>query len=153
MKKMLPAMLAIALAGCAQTVAQTQPQPQAAEEVTVILSGAQESPPVRTAAAGHATIVVDADGKVSGVVIAPTLPDATVAIEDDADPAVPVVVVLKPVAPGRWEVPAGTRLTAAQMKHYEAGRLAANVRTRAHPKGELRAQLQGKTHTRSMGNR
>lgn len=149
MKKMIPAMLAIALAGYAQAA----PQPQAAEEVTVILSGAPASPPVQTAAAGKATIVVDADGKVSGVVIAPTLPEAVVAIEDDADPAVPVVVVLKPVAPGRWEVPAGTRLSAAQMKHYEAGRLAANVRTSAHPKGELRAQLQGKTRTRSMGNR
>jgi hypothetical protein len=148
MKKMLPAMLAIALAACAQT----GPQPQAMEEVTVILSGAQESPPVQTSAAGEALIVVDEDGKVSGVVTAPTLPDASVAIEDDADAAVPVVVMLTPVAPGRWEVPAGTGLTGAQMQHYKAGRLAANVRTRAHPKGELRAQLQG-TSTRAMGSR
>jgi hypothetical protein len=149
MKKMLPAMLAIALAGCAQT----GPQPQAVEEVTVILSGAQESPPVQTSAAGQAMIVVDEDGMVSGVVTAPTLPDAVVAIEDDADAAVPVVVMLTPAAPGRWEVPAGTRLTSTQMQHYKAGRLAANVRTRGHPKGELRAQLQGKTRARSMGSR
>lgn len=60
-----------------------------------------------------------------------------------------VVVVLTPVAPSRWEMPAGTRLTGAQMQHYKAGRVAANVRTRVHPKGELRAQLQGKTRTRS----
>lgn len=151
MKKMLPAMLAIALAGCAQTA--PQPQAAVAEEVTVILSGAQVSPPVQTAAAGEAAIVVDEDGNMSGVVTAPTLPDAIVAIEDDADAAVPVVVLLTQVAPGRWQVPAGTRLTGAQMEHYEAGRLAANVRTRGHPKGEMRAQLQGKTRTRSMGNR
>jgi hypothetical protein len=149
MKEMPFAMLAIALAGCAQTV----PQPRAAEEVTVILSGAQESPLVQTAAAGQATIVVDEDGKVSGVVTAPSLPDAIAAIEDDADAAVPVVVVLTPVAPGRWQVPAGTRLTGAQMEHYEAGRLAANVRTRGHPEGEPRAPLQGETRNQSMGNR
>ncbi|HSC47791.1 MAG TPA: hypothetical protein VLG68_06880 [Gammaproteobacteria bacterium] len=53
--------------------------------------------------------MIDEDGKVSGVVFAPTLPDATVAIDDDADTAVPVVVMLTPVAPGRWQVPAGTR--------------------------------------------
>jgi hypothetical protein len=149
MKKTLPAMLAIALVGCAQTV----PQPQAAEEVMVILSGAQLSPPVQTAAAGQATILVDEDGNVSGVVTAPTLPDATVVIEDDADAEVPMVVMLTPVAPGRWQVPAGTRLTGPQMEHYEAGRLAASVRTRGNPKGELRAQLHGKNRTRSMGNR
>jgi hypothetical protein len=149
MKKMLPAMLAIALAGCAQTV----PQPQGVEEVMVILSGAQVSPPVQTTAAGQAMIVVDEDGNVSGVVTAPTLPDATVAIEDDADAAVPMVVMLTPVAPGRWQVPAGIRLTGAQMEHYKAGRLAANVRTGGNPKGELRAQLHGKTRTRPMGNR
>lgn len=149
MKKMLPAMLAIALAGCAQT----RPEPQAVEDVTVILSGEQVSPPVQTSAAGQAAILVDEDGQVSGVVTAPTLPDAIVAIDDDdaADVAVPVVL-LTPVAPGRWEVPADTRLTGTQMQHYKAGRLAANVRTRAHPKGELRAQLQGRTRSRPMGN-
>ena len=141
MKEMLPAMLAIALAGCAQTV----PQTQAGEEVALILSSAQESPPVQTAAAGQA--------RVSGVVIAPTLPDSTVAIEDDADAAVPVVVMLTQVAPGSWQVPAGTRLTGAQMEHYKAGRLAANVRAPGHPKGNLRVQLQGKTPTRSVSNR
>jgi hypothetical protein len=149
MKKMIPAMLAIALAACAQT----GPQLEAVEDVTVILSGAQVSPPVQTSAEGQATIAVDEDGQVTGVVTALTLPDAVVAIEDDADAAVPVVVVLAPVAPGRWQVPAGTRLTRAQMQHYKAGHLAASVRTRGHPKGELRAQLQGKTRTRSMGNR
>lgn len=107
-------------------------------------------------AAGQATIVVDEDRNVSGVVAVPTLPDGIVAIEDDAAVPVPVVVVvvLTPVAPGRWQVPAGARITGAQMEHYEAGRLAANVPTRGHLKGKLRTQLQSKTRTRSsMGNR
>jgi hypothetical protein len=132
--------LALALAACAH-----EPQP----EVAVVLSGAMEAPPVQTTATGEAVIVVDDDGTVSGVVLAPNIPGATVAIEDDAaDAATPVVVMLVPAGEGRWQVPAGTRLTAAQMAHYKGGKLAANVRSRAHPKGEVRAHLRGNTRSK-----
>jgi hypothetical protein len=143
--KTLPLAVAAALLACAQ------PQP-AVPEVAVVLSGATQSPPVQTAATGRALIVVDEDGAVSGVVMAPGIPEATAVLEDEApDAAVPVVVALVPVADGRWEVPAGTRLTSAQLDHYKAGKLSANVRSKAHPKGEVRARLAGKTRPKAGG--
>jgi hypothetical protein len=150
----------MALAACAQTepvpvsapvsVPTPVPVPVPAPDVPVVLSGDMESPPVQTAATGRALIIVNEDGTVSGVVEAPDIADATVVIEDDAaDVAVPVVVTLVPVAHGRWEVPAGTLLTPAQIDHYKSGKLSANVRSKAHPKGEIRAPLQGNARAKA----
>jgi CBS domain-containing protein len=117
-----------------------------ATDGSVVLSGKMEVPPVQTAAAGRALIVVNDDGTVSGVIEAPDLVDAIAVIEDDAaGDAGPVVITLVPLADGRWQVPAGTQLTPAQVEHYKSGQFHANVRTKAHPKGEVRGQLQSKT--------
>jgi hypothetical protein len=148
----------IALAACAQTETMPDPVPARtpvpvpvpAPDVPVVLSGEMESPPVHTAASGRALIIVNEDGTVSGVVEALDMADAIVVIEDDtADVAVPLVVTLVPVAQGRWEVPAGTYLTPLQIDHYKSGKLSANIRSKAHPKGEIRAPLQGKTRAKA----
>ncbi|VTU16465.1 CHRD domain protein [Variovorax sp. RA8] len=142
MMKILPLVVALALAACAQTDTSTSSMDTA--DVPAILTGAMEVPPVQTTSTGRALILVADDGTVSGIVEAPGMDGATALIEDDADAAVPVVVMLMPVADGRWEVPANTRLTPAQMSHHKAGKLHANVRSKAHPKGEVRAQLKSK---------
>jgi len=134
--------LALAVAACAQT----QPDP----ELLVILTGEAVVPPVQTSATGKALILVDENGTVTGVVEVPGMADASAMIEDEADSAISVVVTLVPVAEGRWQVPPGTRLTSAQRDHYNSGKLYANVRSKAHPKGEVRAQLKG-TSTSKMG--
>ena len=62
---------------------------------------------------------------------------------------------VKPVlihADGRWEVPSGSRLTPAQVSHYKSGKLSANVRSKTHPNGEVRAQLQGETRASARGD-
>jgi hypothetical protein len=150
--KILPLALMIALAGCATREPAPEPVAVAIVESStggehpIVLSGAMESPPVQTGATGWALILVNEDGTISGVIEAPGIADATAAIEDEtADAAAPVVVMLVPVGDGRWEVPRGTRLTSAQMARYKSGKLSANVRSKAHPKGEVRAQLRGQT--------
>ena len=76
---------------------------------------------------------------------------ALAAIEDDASDAdAATVVLLVPAGDGRRQVPSGTRLSAKQQAQYKAGKLYANVRTEAHPKGEVRAQLRDKSRARSM---
>jgi hypothetical protein len=140
--KTISLVVALALAACAQTDTRTSSMDTA--DAPAILTGAMEVPPVQTASTGRALILVADDGTVSGIVEAPGMDGATALIEDDADAAVPVVVMLVPVADGRWEVPADTRLTPAQISHHKAGKLHANVRSKAHPKGEVRAQLNSK---------
>jgi hypothetical protein len=144
--KILPLVVALALTACAQT----NPSIGSADtgDVPVVLTGAVEVPEVQTMATGRALILVNDDGTTSGIVEAPGMDGATAAIDDDADDAAtPVVVMLVPMTDSRWQVPSGTRLTPAQMSHYKSGKLYANVRSKAHPKGEVRGQLKGKTDT------
>jgi len=154
---------AVALVACAQTQPQPQPESMAGQAATptfaeapdmvVILTGDLASPPVSTAATGRALILVNDDGTIAGVIEAPPgMVGSSAAIEDDdADADGTLVVMLVPAGDGRWQVPAGTRLTPKQNAHYKSGKLYANVRSKAHPKGEMRAQLQqGKSRTKAM---
>lgn len=161
MKKTSLILASLALAACAHTdtpdstTAMAAPPPSAAPEapspdMVVVLTGDGESPPVSTASSGRAFIVVDDDGLVHGVVEVPEMTGSTVALEDDApDADAATVVLLVPAGDGRWQVPSGTRLSSKQQTHYKAGNLYANVRTKAHPKGEVRAQLRDKSRARS----
>jgi hypothetical protein len=106
------------------------------------LTGANEVPAVSTTASGSGRITVAADGAVSGSVkttgIAATMAHIHVGA---AGKNGPVIVPLSKGADGSWTVPAGAKLTAEQMKSYQAGELYVNVHSDAHKGGEIRAQL------------
>ncbi|MFZ2651237.1 MAG: CHRD domain-containing protein, partial [Burkholderiaceae bacterium] len=53
----------------------------------------------------------------------------------------PVVVPLAKGAQGVWSVAPGAKLTAEQLKSYQAGELYVNVHSAANKGGEIRAQL------------
>lgn len=106
------------------------------------LTGANEVPPVTTAASGVGTISVADDGSVSGSVkvtgAAATMAHVHVGA---AGKNGPVIIPLVQTTSGVWSVPAGSKLNAEQLKSYKAGELYVNVHSEANKGGEIRAQL------------
>jgi hypothetical protein len=114
----------------------------AATDVKVHLIGAEETPPVTTAATGDGTIMIAADKSVSGTIKTAGI-DGTVAHIHLGAPGVagPPIITLSKGAGGMWSVPAGSKLTDEQYASFKAGNLYVNVHSAAHPPGEIRAQL------------
>jgi len=113
-----------------------------AVDVKVSLSGAEETPPVTTAASGSGTISIGADKSVSGT-IKTTGIDGTAAHIHVGAPGQsgPPIITLEQSTPGLWKVPAGAKLTADQYASFKAGNLYVNVHSAEHKPGEIRAQL------------
>jgi hypothetical protein len=106
------------------------------------LTGAQEVPPVTTAATGTTNIQVTADGMVSGSVTTAGVMSTMAHIHlAPAGQNGPVIVPLTKNGDNGYTVPAGAKLTAAQLEAYKMGSLYVNVHSAAHKGGEIRAQL------------
>lgn len=114
----------------------------------VALSGAQEVPPVSTAATGSATFVVDlATGAVSGSVTFANLSSNSTGAHIHQGAAGTNGGVIVPLAGGEnrttgvYTVPAGSTYTAAQIAALKTNGLYVNVHTTVHPGGEIRGQI------------
>lgn len=114
----------------------------AAREVTVALIGKDEVPPVMTKAKGDGKFDIGDDGSISGTVTTTDV-DATMAHihEAPAGKNGRVIVKLEKVDEHTFKVPAGTKLTAAQLKAFNEGHLYVNVHSPKHKSGEIRGQL------------
>ena len=113
-----------------------------ATTVHVRLTGAQEVPPVKTAATGEAVISVMPDHKVSGAVVTHGIKAFMAHIHEAAAGANgPVIIVLRHSAAHTWRVPPGAKLTGAQYRAFLAGDLYLNVHSKRHPAGEIRGQI------------
>ena len=110
-------------------------------DVKVALSGANEVPPVKTSAAGSGTITIADDGAVSGSVSATGVAGTAAHIHEGAAGANGPVIVPLTKDGDSYKVPAGAKLTSAQMASFKAGNLYVNVHSAANPNGEVRAQL------------
>lgn len=111
-------------------------------DIKVTLSGANEVPPVTTAAAGSGTVTVGMDGAVSGGVSTSGIAATAAHIhEAAAGKNGPVVVPMTKSGDNMWVIGAGAKLTEAQMASLKAGNLYVNVHSAANPGGELRGQL------------
>ncbi|TMH79070.1 MAG: CHRD domain-containing protein [Betaproteobacteria bacterium] len=109
--------------------------------LNVALSGANEVPPVKTAAAGKGTITVGDDGSVSGSVTTTGVQGLAAHIHTGAaDKNGPVIIPLTKDG-DTYKVPAGAKLTPDQMKAFKAGELYVNVHSADNKGGEIRAQL------------
>jgi hypothetical protein len=124
--------------------------PSMAEPLSVTLTGAQEVPPVRTLATATRSITVLAEGTVTGAVATIGIEGTMTHIREGAiGVSGPVVVTLEKSSATRRSVPAGTKLTDAQLQSYKSGNLYVNVHSAAHKSGKIRLQLMptaGVTH-------
>ena len=110
-------------------------------DVKVALSGANEVPPVKTSASGSGTITIADDGAVSGSVTATGVAGTAAHIHEGAAGANGPVIVPLTKDGDSYKVPAGAKLTSAQLASFKAGNLYVNVHSAANPNGEIRAQL------------
>jgi hypothetical protein len=113
-----------------------------AADVKVHLVGAEETPPVVTAAAGDGTITVGSDKSVIGSLKTTGLEGIAAHIHSGAmGQSGPPIITLVKGSDGTWSVPSGSKLTDDQYAAFKAGNLYVNVHSADHKAGEIRGQL------------
>ncbi len=135
MKKLSLLLAAFSLAACAGMAS-------GGKAVNVTLSGDQEVPPVSVPGTGSGTIKVADDGSVSGSVTTTGVQGIMAHIHQGAKGKNGPVIIPLQKNGDTYTVPAGAKLTAAQLEAFKAGDLYVNVHTPAHKGGEVRAQLE-----------
>ena len=114
-----------------------------AKDVNVSLTGAEETPPVSTSAAGAGTFSIDKDNVVTGSVKTTGIEGtaAHIHLGEVGKSGPPVITLTKGAAAGEWVVPAGSKLTPEQYDSFKAGNLYVNVHSATYKPGEIRGQL------------
>jgi CHRD domain-containing protein len=131
-KKAVSAAAVLALVACAT---------MAGKHVNVTLSGAEEVPPVSTAARGSGSFTIGDDGAVSGSVTTSGVQGTMAHIHMAAKGQNGGVIVPLTKSGDTYSAPAGAKLNEAQMAAFKAGNLYVNVHSAANKGGEVRGQL------------
>ena len=107
------------------------------------MNAAQEVPANASTATGTGTLVIDPATRAASGGITLTGVTATAAHIHIGATGVngPVIVPLTNAGSGVWSVPAGTVLTAEQLKAFKQGNLYYNAHSVAFPGGEIRGQI------------
>lgn len=113
-----------------------------AKDVKVTLTGAEETPPVTTAATGAGKISIAKDHTVTGAIKTTGIEGVAAHIHVGAPgQSGPPIITLTKGADGTWTVPDGSKLTDEQFASFTSGNLYVNVHSADHKSGEIRAQL------------
>jgi hypothetical protein len=113
-----------------------------AKDVKVTLTGAEETPPVTTAATGAGKISIAKDHTVSGSIKTTGIDGVAAHIHVGAPgQSGPPIITLTKGADGTWIVPDGSKLSDDQFASFSSGNLYVNVHSADHKSGEIRAQL------------
>ena len=132
LKKAVSAFAVLALVACAT---------MAGKKVNVTLSGAEEVPPVSTAARGSGSFTIGDDGAVSGSVTTSGVQGTMAHIHMAAKGQNGGVIAPLTKSGDMYCAPAGAKLNDAQMAAFKAGNLYVNVHSAANKGGEVRGQL------------
>ena len=133
--------VAIALAGCADMQSKMPDWMPGSGAVSVSLSGAEEVPPVKTSATGSGSFRLAEDGTISGSVTTKDVAGTAAHIHLGAKGKNGPVIVPLTKNGDTYSVPAGRKLTEAQVKAFKQGELYVNVHSARHRGGEVRAQI------------
>lgn len=131
----------LALAGCATVQDKMPDWMPGSGAIKVSLTGAEEVPPVNTQASGSGSFRVGSDGTISGSVTTKGVQGTMAHIHQGAKGANGPVIVPLAQSGDTYSVPAGRKLTEAQMQALKAGNLYVNVHSDRYKGGEVRAQL------------
>ena len=109
------------------------------------LTGANEVPPVDTAATGKGMVSVGSDCSVKAHIMVSGMTATAAHIHQGAAGANgPVIVPFTKSGDNEFVAPDGAKLNEAQCAAYRAGNTYVNVHSAKFPPGEVRAQLSGK---------
>jgi hypothetical protein len=138
---LLAAAAALALAACANVRDKMPDWMPGSGAVSANLTGAEEVPPVSTSGSGSGSFRVAEDGTITGSVTTKGVPGTMAHIHLGAKGKNGPVIVPLTKSGDTYSVPAGRKLSDAQMKAFKAGETYVNVHTAKNKGGEVRAQL------------
>jgi hypothetical protein len=145
-RKGLAAALATAaltlVAGCAEMQSKMPDWMPGSGAINVTLSGAEEVPPAKTEGSGSGSFRVAEDRTISGSVTTKGVAGTAAHIHQGAKGKNGPVIVPLTKNGDTYSVPAGRKLTEAQITALKEGNLYVNVHSNKYKGGEVRAQLQ-----------
>jgi hypothetical protein len=141
LKAFLAAFAVFALGACSTYKDKAPSWMPGSSAVSVKLSGSEEVPPVNAAGSGSGSLRLAEDGTVTGSVTTTGVQGTMAHIHQGAKGANGPVIVPLDKKGDTYSVPAGRKLTAAQMQAWKNGQLYVNVHTNANKGGEVRGQI------------
>ena len=132
---------AVALAGCSTYQSVVPDWMPGSGAIGVKLTGAEEVPPLSVTGSGSGSFRVAEDGTVTGSVTTKDVQGTMAHIHQGAKGQNGPVIVPLDKNGDTYSVPAGRKLTAAQLEQLKAGNLYVNVHTAKNKGGEVRGQL------------
>ena len=140
--KLLLAIAAATLAACSTYQSVVPDWMPGSGAIKVSLSGQEEVPPLSVPGSGSGSFRVAEDGTITGSVTTKDVAGTMAHIHRGAKGTNGPVIVPLEKNGDTYSVPAGRKLTAAQIQDLKAGNLYVNVHTAKNKGGEVRAQLQ-----------
>jgi hypothetical protein len=139
--RLLAVVCVTALAACSSVQGVMPAWMPGSGAINVKLSGAEEVPPLAVPGTGSGSFRVAEDGTISGSVTTEGVEGTMAHIHQGAKGANGPVIVPLDKKGHTYSVPAGRKLTPAQIQALKAGNLYVNVHSNRYKGGEVRAQL------------